>query len=366
MRIPLNYLKPENEKVRARVMRRISQLLDRSFFVEGEDLASFEKNFAAYCGTDYCHGVGSGTDALRTALLAIGVGPGDEVITTPFTYVATSLAIAHVGARPVFVDVGKDGNMNSQLIESAITKRTKAILPVHMYGNPCDMDAIKKIAKKNKLLVIDDCSHAQGTQYKNKKVGSLADVSCFSLYPSKNLGAWGDAGVITTNNKKIAERVYLYKNYGEEKTGRNYAKVLGYNSKLDPIQAIVLDEKLKYLDVWNARRRDVADWYRQGLENIPNLQVPLLAKETSYYVFPVLTSRREALRSALSKKEIETGIHYPQPMHLEEAFSYLGYKKGDFPQAEYFADHVMSLPMFPSLSKKEQKRIMIAVSEIMR
>lgn len=357
--IPLNNLKPENEQVREKVLNRIGQLLDRSEFVEGKELEIFENNFKKYCNVKFCHGVGSGTDALRTALLACGIGKGDEVITTPITYVATTLAIAHVGATPVFVDVGSDGNIDPTLISKAITKKTKAILPVHMYGNPCDMDSIRKIAKAHKLFVIDDCSHAQGTLYKGKKVGSLADISCFSLYPTKSLGAWGDAGVLTTDNKKLADRAYLFKNYGEEKTGRNFSKVIGYNSKLDPIQAIVLDEKLKHLDAWNAKRNKIAKRYSELLKDIPGVSTLPLA--TFSYVYPILVKNQKLFRANMEKNGVATGVHYPQPMHLQEAFQYLGYKRGDFPRAEAHAASVVSLPFFPSLSQADQDKVISAV-----
>ena len=359
MSIPFNNLKPENEQIRSRAMRRINQLLDDSVFIEGKELAKFERNFAEYCGVKYCLGLASGTDALRTALLACNVVAGDEVITTPLTYTATSLAIAHAGARPVFVDIGKDGNINPQKISNAVTGRAKAILAVHMYGNPGDIDKIRKISQKHNLFLIDDCSHAQGATYKGKKIGSLADISCFSFYPTKNLGAWGDAGGITTNSRTLRDNAYLYKNCGEIK--RNYSVVTGYNSKLDPVQAIVLDEKLKYLDRWNNNRRKVAAYYRKGLAGLPGIGLVPMIAGSSYYLFPILADNKDLLRKTLELSGIPTGEHYPQPMHLQECFRNLGYKKGDFPVAEKFTERVITLPFYPSLKPSAQQKITRAI-----
>jgi len=364
MKILYNDLKPENEQIRPRAMRRVNRLLDDSVFIEGSELKRFEENFAKYCGVKYCLGLASGTDAIRTALLACGVKSGDEVITTTLTYTATSLAIAHTGAKLVFVDIRDDGNIDPNKIVQAITKRTKAILVVHMYGNPCEMDTIRKIARKHKLFLVDDCSHAQGARYKGKKVGSLADISAFSFYPTKNLGAWGDGGGITTDSKKLRDAAYIYKNYGEKENVRNYSEIIGYNSKLDPLQAIVLDEKLKYLDKWNDNRRIVAERYRKALTGLKGISLVPMTVGCSYYLFPILVEERDKFRQGLKNLGIPTGNHYPQPMHLQECFRYLGYKKGDFPAAEQFMARVVTLPFYPSLKPAVQNKIIKAIRSL--
>lgn len=356
--VDLNY---ENDLIRRSVIKKISKLIDSSAFTLGKPVQEFEKSFARYCGVKYCLGVGSGTDALRTALLACGVGLGDEVITTPITYTSTSLAIAHCGGRPVFVDVLENGNIDHTKIEQAITKRTKAILVVHMFGNACSMSEIKKIAKKHRLRLIDDCAHSQGAKYKGKIIGSLADISCFSFYPTKNLGAWGDAGGITTDNKLLLKRAFLFKNYGEYI--QNFSEVIGYNSKLDTIQAIVLGEKLKYLNSWNKKRLKLAFNYSKNLAGVGDLKIVPFSGDCSYYNFPIRTKRRTALMKFLADRNIQTLIRYPVPMHLQKCFKQLGYKKGDFPMAEEYASSVVSLPIYSSLSRDSQNFIIKSIKE---
>lgn len=349
----------ENDLVKKSCLKQISLLADSSQFTLGAAVAGFEKRFARFCGATFCVGVGSGTDALRTALLACGIGRGDEVVTTPTTYTSTSLAIAHCGAIPVFVDVLSDGNIDPTKVEAAITRKTKAILVVHMYGNICDMNSVRVVAKRHRLFLIDDCAHAHGASYQGKKAGSIADISCFSFYPTKNLGAWGDAGAITTSNARLFERALLFKNYGEEV--QNYSKVIGYNSKLDTIQAIVLDEKLKHLKQWNRQRSRVAQTYTRTLRGVGDVETLPFSRYNSYYNFPIITKHRDKLAAFLSKKGIETPIRYPLPIHLQKCFAYLGYAKGDFPRAEKFAASVMSLPMHSHLTKKDQAFIIRSV-----
>lgn len=357
-------LRKENDLIRNKVFKEFQKLVDTSDFSLGKAVGEFEKNFAKFCRTRLCLGLASGTDALRIALLACGIKRGDEVITTPISYTATSLAIAHLNARPVFVDVLEDGNIDPSKIERAITKKTKAILVVHLYGNPCDIDKIKTITKKHKLFLIDDCAHSHGSIYKGKKIGSLADVSCFSFYPTKNLGAWGDAGAITTNNKEIYEGCKLYKNFGG--TDKDYSKVLGYNSKLDSIQAIILDQKLKNLTKMNKKRFELARRYTKNLEGVGDIKTLPLSKDCSYYVFPIKTLYRDKLRKFLSRKGIITLVHYPLPIHFQECFKYLGYKKGAFPVAEKHAQTVMSLPFHPFLTSNEQKQTLDSVKDFFR
>ena len=352
-------LRKENDLIRRAYFNKLNQIVNRSDFSLGKELKEFENNFAKFCQAKFCIGVASGTDALRTAILACGIKEGDEVITTPISYTATSLAVAHCNAKPVFVDVREDGNINSFKIEKAITKKTKAILIVHMYGNPCDIDKIKRIVKKYKLFLIDDCAHAHGAVYKNKRIGGLTDISCFSFYPTKNLGAWGDGGAITTNNKELYEKAKLFKGFGG--TNKDYSQVIGYNSKLDTIQAAVLNEKLKNLLKLNKKRIILAKRYTESLNGAGDIKTLPFSKDCSYYVFSIKTNHREKLREFLSKKEIQTLIHYPLPIHLQECFKYLGYKKGDFPNAEKHAKTVMSLPFHPFLTDKEQNYVVDSI-----
>lgn len=361
MKVPILKLKIENDFVKKEVLKKISELVDSSAFTLGPPVQEFEKNFSRFCGATYCLGVGSGTDALRTALLACGVGVGDEVITTPITYASTSLAIAHCGAKPVFVDVLDDGNIDPSKIEKAITKRTKAVLVVHMYGNVCDMDKIRAITKRHGLFLVDDCAHSQGASYKGKMAGSIADISCFSFYPTKNLGAWGDAGAITTNNKKLLDKAFLFKNFGE--TVQYYSKIIGYNSRLDTIQAIVLNEKLKHLKAWNKKRSDAALKYTKALEGVGDITMLPFSGECSYYNFPIITNQRKKLMAFLEKMGVKTLRHYPLPLHLQECFGYLGYTRGDLPKAESFADSVMSLPFHPFLTSQEQNLVTRLIKE---
>lgn len=354
-------LETENNIIKKACLKKITKLADSSAFTLGSEVLKFENDFASFCGTKFCLGVGSGTDALRTALLACGVREGDEVITSPISYTSTSLAIAHCGAMPVFVDVLEDGNIDHTKIETAITKKTKAILVVHMYGNICDMDKIKAIARRYKLFLIDDCAHSHGASYKGKMAGSLADISCFSFYPTKNLGAWGDAGAVTTNDRQLYEKASLYKNYGEKI--QNWSKVVGYNSKLDTIQAIILNEKLNYLKKWNKKRSVLARIYTQALKEVGDVKTLQFSENCSYYNFPINTGRRDALQNFLKKRGIPTFVRYPVPIHLQECFKYLGYKKGDFPISEKQALTVLSLPFYPFLSKESQKYVVDYIKE---
>lgn len=354
-------LKKENNLIKRVYSNKLNQIVNQSDFTLGKEVKEFEKNFAKFCGAKFCIGVASGTDALRTALLACGIGNGDEVITTPISYAATSLAVAHVNAKPVFVDVLEDGNIDPPKIEKVITKKTKAILIVHIYGNPCDIDKIKRIAKKHKLFLIDDCAHAHGAVYKGKRIGGLTDISCFSFYPTKNLGAWGDGGAITTNDKNLYEKAKLFKGFGG--VNKDFSEVIGYNSKLDTVQAAVLNEKLKNLPKLNIKRTALAKRYAEFLNGVGDIKTLPFSRDCSYYVFPIKTSHREKLREFLSEKGIQTLIHYPLPIHLQECFKYLGYKKGDFPIAEKHAKNVLSLPFYPFLGIKKQEYVIKSIKD---
>jgi len=361
MKIPIVKLTAENKLVEKRVFNKFKKAVKDSAFILGPAVAEFEQKFAWYSGAKHAIGVSSGTDALHVALLACGIKEGDEVITTTVTYTSTAMAIAYCGAKPVLVDVDQSGNIDPAQIEAKITPRTKALLIVHLYGNACDLKAIKAIAAKHKLFVIDDCAHSQGARYRGKRIGSLTDISCFSFYPTKNLGAWGDAGAITTNNPTLAGQARLYKGYGEIE--KNKSILLGHNKRMDALQAIVLTEKLAYLDRWNSKRRQAAKRYIANLKGVGDLTTLAYSEDCSFYVFPIKTKHRDALREFLGKKGIETIIHYPRPMHLQPCFDYLGYKPGDFPNAERHTSTVLSLPLHSALLVKEQDAVIAAVKE---
>jgi len=359
MKVAFIQLKKENLKIKKQFLIKANKMIDNSAFTLGEYTHVFEKDFAAFCQAKFCLGLGSGTDALHVALLACGIKKGDEVITTPVSYTATSLAIAYIGAKPVFVDVLADGNIDPSKIERVITPKTKAILIVHLYGHACKIAAVKAIAKKHKLFLIDDCAHAHGAAYQGKKIGSLTDISCWSFYPTKNLGAWGNAGAITTNNKKLLDQAFIYKNFGG--LDKNNSQVIGYNYRMDDVQAIVLDLKLKYLERSNKKKQVLAQRYVRELIGIGDIKMSPFSKDCSYYVFTINTKYRDSLQKFLTKKGIQTFIHYPLPIHLQKCFKYLGYKKGDFPIAEKHALTVLSLPFYPSIPLKEQDIVITAV-----
>lgn len=359
MKVPFVDLQTENEKVEKRVMAQILAMAKSSAFTLGPPVAEFEKKFAAFCKTDYCLGLNSGTEALHLALLACGVQTGDEVITTPMSHVSTSLAIAYTGAKPVFVDVMENGMIDARLIEAAITKKTKAILPVHLYGNAYDVDALRAIAKKHNLYVIDDCAHGQGAHWKGKPIGSLADISCFSFYPTKNLGAWGNAGCITTDHKELYERVKLFKNFGG--VDKNYSIYIGNNTRMDTIQAIVLKEKLTHLAGWNRKRLAAAAYYTKHLAGVGDAVVPIWSPESSYYVFSIKTKNRDALQKFLVTRGIDALIHYPLAIHLQECFAYLGYKVGDLPVSERHAATELSLPLYSAIPKSHLDRVIASI-----
>lgn len=335
----------------------ISRVIKNSFYILGEELKSFESNFSKYNNSKYTIGVNSGTDALFLALRACGIRPGDEVITTPHTFIATSLAIRHAGAKHVFVDIDPvTYNIDPNKIQKAITKKTKAILPVHIYGNPCDMNPIMELANKYNLKVVEDCAQAQGAKYKGKNVGNFGDAGCFSFYPSKNLGAYGDAGAIVTNSEQVNNNLQMLRNYGQTK--KYHHEKDGYNSRLDEMQAAILSAKLKHLDKWNEKRRELAKLYNKLFKN-SGLQHPLEQKNSHavYYLYVINTKRRDALQEHLTKQSIPTAIHYPIPCHLQLVNKDLGYKKGDFPICEQVAENILSLPFYPEINTRDMEYI---------
>jgi dTDP-4-amino-4,6-dideoxygalactose transaminase len=351
--IPFLNLKKQYLSIASEVQHAVSAVCDSGEFVLGREVRAFEEEFAAYCGTRFGVAVNSGTSALHLALLAAGVGPGDEVITVPATFVATVSAITYTGARPVFVDVDPSTYViDTAQIEEALTERTKAILPVHLYGHPADMDSILTIARRKGLVVIEDAAQAHGAEYHRRRCGSLGDLGCFSFYPGKNLGAYGEAGLVTTNDEELARKLRMLRDWGAE---RKYEHVIkGFNYRMDAIQGAVLRIKLRYLEQWTEMRRTRAAQYAAVLRDTP-LQLPIEAHDCRhvYHIYPVLCDRRAELISSLNSRGIQTGIHYPYPIHLLPAYADLNYRAGRFPVAERIASNEASLPMSAELTEQD-------------
>lgn len=358
MRIPFVDLKRQYASIKEAVFTSVEEIFQNTSFILGPAVEQFESEFAHYCDVKHAIGVASGTDALFLTLKALSIGEGAEVITVPNTFTATVDAIVKSGARPVFVEMDKDTyNIDVSKIEEKINEKTKAIMPVHLYGQPADMDEILQIAKRHSLDVIEDACQAHGAKYKGRRVGAIGDAACFSFFPAKNLGAYGDGGAIVTNNQELAEKIKMLRNYGQKK--KYYHEFVGYNSRLDSIQAAVLRIKLRHLDKWNDLRKQHADEYKKLLAGIGEIILPKEGLERThvYHLFVVRVPQREALRKYLASKEIFDGIHYPVPVHLQNAYRFLEYKKGDFPTTEKYADEILSLPMFPELRKDEIKYV---------
>jgi len=352
-RIPFVDLQAQHKPLMEEIDKAVRSVIGTTGFILGPETGNFEKEFAEYFGAKHCVGLGSGTDALYLSLLALEIGKGDEVIVPALTFAASALAITYTGATPVFVDVDeKTYNIDPAKIEKAITPKTKALMPVHLYGQPAAMDKILAIAKTHKLFVVEDACQAHGATFQDKKAGTFGDVACFSFYPSKNLGACGDGGALITASDKIDAKIRMLRNYGQPV--RYVHKELGFNSRLDSLQAAILRIKLRHLDQWNAGRRQAAAHYNELLKGAP-VTLPYEAPDAKsvYHLYVVRAARREELRQALGEAGIDTGIHYDTPLHLQECFRYLGYKDGDFPVAEKAAREIVSLPMFPELSKED-------------
>lgn len=352
MNIPFLDLKAPYLELKDELDAAYHRVMESGWYILGKEVEAFESEFATYCETKHCIGVANGLEALHLIIRAYGVGPGDEVIVPANTYIATWLAVTHAGATPVPVEPDeRTGNIDPAKIEQAMTPRTKAILVVHLYGQPADMDPIMALARQHGLKVIEDCAQAHGARYKGRKAGSLGDAAGFSFYPGKNLGALGDGGVVTTNDPILAERVQLLRNYGSRTKYHNV--VAGYNSRLDELQAALLRVKLTRLDEWNKRRRQVAARYMQELSGQHELGLPYVPEwaEPVWHLFVVRHAQRDALQKALNEAGIGTMIHYPIPPHLQPAYSELGYAMGTFPLAERVANDCLSLPMGPHLDK---------------
>lgn len=363
-KIPFVDLKAQHLTIKDEVETAFQQVLENTAFILGDQVSEFERAFANYCGVQHCVGVANGTDALVLALRAVGVGPGDEAITAANTFVATVEATAHVGAQPVLVDSCADTyTIDVGKIEAAITPRTRAIVPVHLYGQPADMDAVLVIAERYGLLVIEDAAQAQGALYGEQKAGGMGIVGCFSFYPSKNLGAYGDAGAVVTSDPTIAERLRKLHCHGGLK--KHQHDIVGYNSRMDTLQAAVLNAKLKHLDDWNARRRDHAALYNELLAAMPTIALPKQSPDCTpiyhLYVIRVEDGSRDALHAYLGEHGIASGIHYPRPIHLLEAFRYLGYKAGDFPIAGIQSRSILSLPMYPELTESQIEQVVATI-----
>ncbi len=355
--IPFVDLRAQYLSIKPEIDEAVARVLESSQFVLGDEVAAFEEDFARYCRAEHAVGVNSGTSALHLALLAAGVGPGDEVITVPFTFVATAAAIGYTGARPVFVDVEPTSfNMDVSQIEAAITPRTKAILPVHLYGQPTDMDPILEIGRRHGLVVIEDAAQAHGAEYKGRRVGSIGDLTCFSFYPGKNLGAYGEGGAVTTNNADYARTLRMLRDWGAER--KYHHELKGYNYRLEGMQGSVLRVKLPHLERWTEARRAHARHYSERLAS-SGIPTPFERPDVRhvYHIYAVRTARRAELQRALQAAGIQTGIHYPVPVHLQPAYAELGYRRGDFPHAEQAADEVLSLPMYAELLPEHCDRV---------
>lgn len=353
MAVPFVDLKAQYAALKPEIDRAIQGVVDRCDFILGREVTEFETEFAGFCEVRRAIGVGNGTDALRLGLLAAGIGPGDEVITAANTFIATTETISQTGARFRLVDVdARTYNLNPALLEEAITPRTRAVVPVHLYGQPADMAPILDVARRHNLIVLEDACQAHGARYRGRRAGSMGHLAAFSFYPAKNLGAYGDGGAIVTNDEALARKVDLLRNHGQKS---KYEHVMeGYCSRLDTLQAAVLRVKLRHLDEWNARRRQVAAWYDERLADLPVVRPFVMPDvEHVYHLYVMRTERRDALRDFLTARGVGTGMHYPIPLPLTEAYGGMGFRKGQFPVTERLAGEILSLPMFAEMTEMQ-------------
>jgi dTDP-4-amino-4,6-dideoxygalactose transaminase len=365
MKVPFLDLKAQHEAVGVEISNKMQQVVDSTAFSSGPFVAQFEEEFSSYCGCRYAVGVGSGTEALWLALLARGIGPGDEVITVPNTFIATAEAISFCGAKPVFVDIDeKTYNMSPEKLKeyldkrftdhaSRSTRRPRAVVPVHLFGQIADMDPILELAGEYNLSVIEDACQAHGAEYKGRKAGSIGDVGCFSFYPGKNLGAYGEAGAVVTNDRELSRRIRMLVDHGQPK--KYHHTRIGWNARMDGLQGAVLSVKLKYLSRWNEMRRERARVYNSLFAGLDGLLPPQEADHAKhiYHIYAVRTPDRDALMTFLAEKGIQCGIHYPVPVHLQAAYRSLGLVKGTFPVAEKCSEEFVSLPIYPELTKTQ-------------
>ncbi|HVD97451.1 MAG TPA: DegT/DnrJ/EryC1/StrS family aminotransferase [Cytophagaceae bacterium] len=360
--IPFYSFQHQHEQIRHEALKAMEETYDSNWYILGERLKKFEQEFSNYTGVAHTLGVGNGLEAIRIALRALDIKEGDEVIVPANTYIATVLAVTELGASPVLVEPDLSTyNIDTDRIEEKITKKTKAIIPVHLYGLPCEMDVIQYLATKHSLAIIEDNAQAVGAVYKNKKTGSFGTINATSFYPTKTLGALGDGGAITTQDEALAKKVALLRNYGSEK--KYYNEIEGYNSRLDEMQAAVLSVKLNYLDQWNNERIRQADYYTQAFSEMENIQPPVYEKEQKhvFHLYVIRSSRRDELMQHLEKNGIQTAIHYPVPAYRQNAYKYLNLQAKDFPITEKIAAECLSLPLYPGLSRAEQDQVIEAI-----
>ena len=366
MTVPFLDLKTQNRVLWHELRVVIESLVGDAQFILGPHVQAFERSFADFCGSRHCVGLNNGTTALHMALLAFNIGPGDEVITTPHSWISTSWGIAYTGATPVFVDIdSKSYNLDPNLVEAAVTPRTRAVLPVHLYGQSADMTAIRAICQRHNLVLIEDAAQAHGAQHGGQTVGAIGDAACFSFYPGKNLGAFGEAGAVTTNSDQIARRIRCLRDHAQD--GRHNHVEIGFNTRMEGLQGAVLDVKLRRLPDWTQRRRDHANYYLEQLANISGLTLPAFADPLSHvwHLFVILVNDRDQFRADLEKRGVATGVHYPTPIPYQPAFKHLGYQNGQFPVTEDVMSRCVSLPMFPELTIDQRDYVVAMVRDVM-
>ena len=362
--VPYFDLKMQYELLRPEIVAALEGVCEKGAFILGEEVERFESSFADYCEAKYCVALNSGTSALHLALIAAGIGAGDEVITTSNTFIATAEAIHYTGATPVFVDIHPStANIDPVQIEKAITAKTRAIVPVHLYGRPADLDSISEIAKQHGLTLIEDACQAHGARYRGKRVGSFGNSAAFSFYPGKNLGAYGEGGALTTNDDEVAKLARALRSHGE--TSRYVHAYVGYNYRMDGFQGAVLNVKMRYLDDWTAKRRENASVYRRLLANA-NVELPEDAPDSDcvYHLFVVYVNQRDKVRAELAERGVQTAVHYPKPVHLQEAFQHLGHSAGSLPHTERACERVLSMPVFPEMTKEQVEYAAHCLAEV--
>jgi len=360
--IPCLDIRRQNNQLKDEIFQSLADVFEQTAFSGGKFVEDFEASFSSYCGVHHAVGVNSGTSALHLMMIALGISQGDEVILPANTFIATAWAPSYVGATPIFIDCTPDTwNIDPSQIEKRITSRTKAIIGVHLYGQPCNIEELKAICQKHGIFFLEDAAQAQGARYKGKRIGAFGEMAAFSFYPGKNLGACGEGGMITTNNSALAEHLKRLRNHGSEV--RYYHDELGFNMRMDGLQGAILNIKLRHLDQWNKRRRVIAERYQQEIRNpAVHWQSNPEWAESIYHLFVITVDDRQEMMESLKFSGISPGLHYPVPCHLQKAYSHLGYKQGDCPNAEYLAAHCISLPMFPEMSEEEIGRVIDAVN----
>ncbi|QEG38983.1 DegT/DnrJ/EryC1/StrS family aminotransferase [Roseimaritima ulvae] len=359
--IPLVDLQSQSRAIKADVLRRMEQVIDGARYILGQEVQEFEQQFANYCGTEHCVGLANGTEAIHLALRALEIGAGDEVITAGNSFAATAFAIAYAGAQAVFVDIDPvDFNIDVSLIEQAITERTKAIIPVHLYGQPARMDTIREIADRYGLKIIEDAAQAHGAQWNGQRCGSFCDIGCFSFYPGKNLGAFGDGGAAVSNDPQLADKLRMLRNYGQQQKNRH--ELLGYNCRLDTLQACVLLSKMQHLETWTEQRRTAAQWYREALADV-DVELPVAHEQARhvYHLFVIRVANRDQLIAALAEQNIFCGVHYPHPLCTAAPFVDAPTLPLDLPVCSRVADEIVSLPMYPEITRDQVARVAAAI-----